>query len=482
MTARHSERGAVAAYALAVLAVMSILTGAWLRVVAAHVESASLGGREVRARLLADAGIERALAWFADPSAVDGEIEVGPVGECGAPSDRAAVFLKRCLGAQGLPSYVGSDGSRQFVGTMENPGLRVLWSGAETALDPPPAILGEPSHAPKVARVELRILAPQSPDAVATVVSQATVDGTSIAVRAELVDGPWRGFPHAVATRDIGANTIPIRVHWGDVAIDGSADLAVLRDRLPLRDPLAPITGLAYPSEPGRDRWAGVIASGPIDGVPRDGAGFASPFEHVRDGAPIGPLGIWPHTALRDFARQHGTYFATRGTGLLYPGDGGPALEPSAAIAATSGSGRLVFIDTLDGAPPRDDNLDTLDLTVDHVEAVAYVGAHLRLRPGHGRSVTLDTPPAPDNADGRPLASGITVDAIHFRGVLMVVGDLSATGRVNLVGALAALRGVRDAGSIEVWYDASVRQGFQSGFPPVVVKPGSRRSIIVDSP
>jgi hypothetical protein len=64
----------------------------------------------------------------------------------------------------------------------------------------------------------------------------------------------------------------------------------------------------------------------------------------------------------------------------------------------------------------------------------------------------------------------------------MAVGDLSATGRVNLVGALAALRGVRDAGAIEIWYDASVRQGYQSGFPPVVVKPGSRRSIIVDSP
>jgi hypothetical protein len=361
---------------------------------------------------------------------------------------------------------------------MEKPGLRVRWSGAETVLDPPPVIGDEP----RAAGVELRFFAPQSPDAVATVVSQATVDGTSIAVRAELLEGPWRGFPHAVATRDLGANTIPIRVHWGDVAIDGSADLAMLRDRLPLRDPLTPITGSAYPSEPGRDRWAGIIASGPIVGVPRDAIGFARPFEHVRDGVPIGPIGIWPHTALRDFAKRHGAYFATRGTGLLYPGDGGPAIEPSEALAANSGSGRLVFIDTLDGAPPRADNLDTLDLTVDHVEAVAYIGAHLRLSPGGGRSSTLDTPPAPDSPDGRPLARGIMIDAVHYRGVLVVAGGLSATARVSLVGALAALRGVRDAGAIEVWYDASVRQGYRSGFPPVVVKPGSRRSIIVDSP
>jgi hypothetical protein len=461
---------------------MSILTGSWLRIVVAQVESASIDGREVRARLLAHAGIERALAWFADPTGVDGEIDVSNPGQCGVPADRAAVFTKRCRGAQGLPAFVGSDGSRQFVGTVESPGLRVLWSGAEASLDPTPAMAGEPSAAPRKVRVEVRVFAPQSPDAVAMVVSRATVDGTSISVRVELVEGPWRGFPQAVVTRALGANTIPIRVHWGDVAIDGSADLALLRDRLPLRDPLALITGSAYPSEPGRDRWAGVIASGPIVGVPRDGSGFAPPFEHVRDRVPIGPVGIWPHKALRAFAREHGTYFATRGNGLLYPGDGGPALEPSAAIAANSGSGRLVFIDTLDGSPPREDNLDTLDLTVDHVEAVAYIGAHLRLSPGTGRPVTLDTPPAPDNADGGPLASGITVDAVHFRGVLMVGGDLSATGRVNLVGALASFRGVRDAGAVEVWYDASVRQGYRSGFPPVMVNPGSRRSIIIDSP
>ncbi|MFZ5876897.1 MAG: hypothetical protein ACOYXU_10885 [Nitrospirota bacterium] len=482
MTTRHDERGAIAAYALAVLAVMSIVTGSWLRVVAAKVESASLDGREVRARLLAHAGIERVLAWFADPSAVDGTIDADQVGECGAPSDLAAVFRKRCLAAQGLPSFVGSDGSRQFVGTIENPGVRVLWSGAETALDPPPDLVGEPRGAPRAARVELRIFAPQSPEAVATVVSRATVEGASTAVRAELVEGPWRGFPRAVTIRDLGATTIPVRVHWSDVAVDGSADLTAILDRLPLRDPLAPITGSAYPSEPGSDRWAGVIASGGIVGIPRDGIGFARPFEHVRDGVYIGPLGIWPHNALRAFAREHGVYFATRGTGLLYPGDGGPGLSPSAALAASSGSGRLVFIDTLDGAPPREDNLDTLDLTVDHFDAVAYIGAHLRLGPGTGRSVTLDTPPALDSADGRPSASGITVGAVHYRGVLVVVGDLSASGRVNLVGALAALRGVRDASAIEVWYDAALRQGYRSGFPPVVVKPGSRRVIIFDGP
>jgi hypothetical protein len=469
-------------YALAILAVLSILTGAWLRVVAAKVESASLDGREVQARLLADAGLERALGWFADPSSMRAEIDIGQTGECRPPPDRSEVFLKRCLGAGALPAFLGVDGSRQFVGTVENPGLRVLWNEAVTVLDPPPTVVRDPRHAPRRVEVELRIFAPRSPDAVATVVSRATVDGASTAVRAELAEGPWRGFPHAVATRELGANTIPIRVHWSDVAIDGSVDLASLLDRLPRRDPLASITGLAYPSEPGSDRWVGVIASGSIIGVPRDGTGFSRPFEHLRDGAPVTPIGTWPHDALRAFAMRHGVYFATRGTGLLYPADGGPGLSPSEAMAAHSGTGRLLFIDTLDGAPPRQDNLDTLDLAIDHVEAATYIGAHLRLRPGPGQSVTLDTPPAPDSGDGRPATRGVTINSVQYRGVLIVAGDLSATGRVNLVGSLAALRGVRDAGAIEVWYDAALGQGYRTGFPPVVIKPGTRRAIIIDSP
>jgi hypothetical protein len=76
----------------------------------------------------------------------------------------------------------------------------------------------------------------------------------------------------------------------------------------------------------------------------------------------------------------------------------------------------------------------------------------------------------------------VTVDLVQYRGVLIVAGDLSATGRVNLVGSLAAFRGVRDAGAIEVWYDAALRQGYRTGFPPVVIKPGTRRAIIIDSP
>jgi hypothetical protein len=221
------------------------------------------------------------------------------------------------------------------------------------------------------------------------------------------------------------------------------------------------------------------MASGPVVGVPRDADGFAAPFQHVQEAVAVPPPGIWSYEALKAFAMHHGIYYATRGTGLLYPSDGGPGISPSAAMAAHSGAGRLVFVDTMDGTAPRDDNLDTLEMAVEYLDAAAYVGAHLRLAPGAGRSVRLDTPPPPETEDGPPMASGVTVDAVHYRGALIVAGDLSTGGAVRLVGALTALRGVRDAGGIEVWYDAALRKGYRSGFPPVVIKPGTRRAIAV---
>jgi hypothetical protein len=476
-----SERGAIAALTLGILAVLSVLAGAWLRIVAAKLETASLDGRDIQAQSLADAGIEQVLAWFADPASVDPGIEAVQPGECSVPADIHAIFRKRCRAGDGLPAFRGSDGARQFIGTWEQPSVRVAWTKAAMVGAAPPSVAGDVRPARSV-QTELRVFSPRSIDAVATVVSRASVDGVSAAVRVELMEGPWRGFANAVTTASLGENTIPVKVHWGTVAIDGTFDATALAGRLTLRDPLAPLDGLPYASEPGRDRWSRVIASGPVVGIPREVVGFAAPFEHVQEDVSIAPLGIWSYDALKAFARQHGMYYATRGTGLLYPLDGGPGVSPSAAMAANSGAGGLLFIDTMDGRAPNEDNLDTLDLAIEHVEADAYVGAHLRFAPGAGRPIRLDTPPSPGTDNGPPVASDLTVDAVHYHGTLIVGGDLSVTAPVRLVGALAALRGVRDAGGIEVWYEQSLRQGVRSGFPPVVVRPGTRRTIAVSAP
>jgi hypothetical protein len=92
--------------------------------------------------------------------------------------------------------------------------------------------------------------------------------------------------------------------------------------------------------------------------------------------------------------------------------------------------------------------------------------------------VTLDSPPALDDPKGPSVARNLAVDGVHFHGTLVVAGAVGADARVRIVGTLVARQGVRDAGAVEVWYDAALRSGYRSGFPPVVVKPGSRRSVV----
>jgi hypothetical protein len=473
-----SERGAIAAFALAVLGVLSILTGAWLRLVVGDRETARLDGDDLQARSLAQAGIERTLAWFAEPASFDHAYTVGAGPGCQAAATAGDVFRKRCTAADGLPSFRAQDDTPQFGGTLESPGVFVAWSDASSLLREPAAVSADQPAAIPAVRLDIRLLAPSSPDAVVTVVSRAVVGRSTAVVRAELAEGPWRGATQAVFSAGGMADTIPLRVHWGGVAIDGAWDATAVLDRIPRRTDTAPVTGQEYPSEPGSDRWAAITASGSITGPPVDGSGFAAPFDHLRQHAVAPRIGLWGYRALKAYAQRHGRYFTTRGTGLVYPDDAEVGISPTAVFASSSGDRRLLFIDTLDRTPPRDDNLDTLMAEIDFVRADAYVGAHLTMAPGPGGTVVLDSPAAPDDLRGPPVARDVAIHGTHYHGALVVAGIVDAGARTRIVGTLAAHRGVRDARVFEVWYDASLRTGRRSGFSPVVVKPGSRRMIV----
>jgi hypothetical protein len=278
---------------------------------------------------------------------------------------------------------------------------------------------------------------------------------------------------------DVATNTIPVRAHWGGIAVDGTWDASEWLDRIPRRSETVPVNGEAYAVEPGSDRWAAISASGPIIGPAADGSGgFVAPFDHLLQHTDVPRIGLWGYDALKAYAKRHGTYYGTRGTGLLYPDDAEGGLSLTSVLASHSGSRRFLFIDTIDGTAPREDNLDVLQATVDFVNVDAYVGAHLTIIPGHGRSVVLDAPSAPETSAGEPLARDVEIDGVHYHGVLVVAGVLEAEARTRIVGSLAVLQGVRDAGAFEVWYDAALRRGHRSGFSPVVVKPGSRRAVV----
>lgn len=470
-----AERGAIAVLALAVLGILSVLIGAWLRLVAVERETARLGEDDLQARSLAQAGIDRTLAWFADPASFRDPYAVGSPTTCASASTPADVFRKRCVAADGLPSFRAANGSPQFSGTVDNPAILVPWADAPQVLRSP-AVMGSDPTGSLAVRVDVQLSAPLSPDAVATVVSRASVGRATAAVRAELAEGPWRGATQAVFAG--GTNTVPLRIHWGGVAINGGWDASEVLDRIPRRSDAAPVTGQAYAVEPGADRWVGFAASGSILGPSINASGFATPFEHLLQDTAIPRMGMWGYEALKTYARRHGRYFTTRGTGLVYPDDAEAGISPTAAFSSHSGGGRLVFVDTLDRTPPREDNMEELRATMDFVEVDAYVGAHLTVTPGLGRSIGRDSPGTPEDPSGPPVTRNVAIDGVHYHGVLIIAGALETTARTTIVGSLAAMHGVRDPGAIEVWYDATLRTGYRTGFPPVVIKPGSRRAIV----
>jgi hypothetical protein len=110
----------------------------------------------------------------------------------------------------------------------------------------------------------------------------------------------------------------------------------------------------------------------------------------------------------------------------------------------------------------------------------AYVGAHLTITPGLGQPVVVDSPADPAMPDGPPLARDVTINGVHYRGALVVAGQLAAEARIRVVGSLVAFRGVHDMDTFEVWYDAELRRGYRQGFPPVVIKRGTRRVLAGD--
>jgi len=459
---RRSERGTILVITLMVLAILSVLGGAALR------EALDEHGRVRRAQLvlmadaLADAGIERALMWFTNPATAPPHRS--PIsGPCSPPGGFTTWAHKRCQGSPPTETFF-LNGVSQFQGTADRPDVVYVWDaplGSGPGLPSDPAI---PSS-----RVSVKVFGPSSADAVATLLSQAVVAQDVVAtVHAEVVSGPWSGIPGVLFTNNAHNGPFPTRVHWGEVFISGSWDAQSTWDQLPMRDANAPISGAPYAGQPTLDRWFGVSASGAIFApVPSNSGVFPSPYQHIRGQEVIHRLGLWSYPALKRYAKKFGQYYETRGTGLLYAQGSGTGIPPSTVLGTTQG---LVFIDTLDGKAPNAVNLDRLFLTLDHVRADAYVGAHVTLVGGQGRSVTVHSPDT--------SAPPVTLSDVHYVGALVVAGEAHIQHQFHMLGALSADQGFRDEGALEIWYDRSLAEGYRPGFAPVLVKPGSRRHVV----
>ncbi len=473
------ERGAILVVALVTLAILSVLGSAALRVASDEQTRVRQAERTLLAEQLADAGLERVLAWFAEPEAYPGPPGAPFAGPCAAPVDATDWMRKRCVGRDGVPGFRTVAGQAQFVGSVDVPDLVYTWPAPLDTWVDTPAERGVPAN-----RVLVRLSAPSSPDGIATVWSQAWVGAETVALRAELIEGPWSGLVGAIYAGEAGPGPFPARVHWGDVFVSGPLDLRPVWDLLPRHDADASVSGLPYLAFPPADRWFGLTASGTVLGAAGISDGqFDDPYRHVLQNRAIPRLGVWSYEALKGYAKRHGRYFTTRGTGLLYADDREPGVTPPAAFASASGNHReLLFVDTLDQRAPRADNLERLHLRLNGVDVDAFVGADIVLSGGEGRALTIDSPPAEGTLLGAPTLRGLVLSPVHYAGALIVAGEVETENRVNVFGAVAAARGFRDLGGLEIWYDGRLAQGYRKGFAPVLVRPGSRRRVVPETP
>lgn len=463
MPNRHSERGAALIGAVLIIVILSMLATVSLNVAAQEIESVTAAKEEALARHVAEAGADLVMKWFHDPSSdPDGPGRL--------------LFARRLAGPDGSPSFFDDAGRSRFTGTEDRPD--VLYDAARPSDN---RLLNDPSTGwfralEGLGRItRLAIHAPASPGLLCSV--QVTAEARGL-TRTLAVQMRATQLPPIRAGVQIGnsgpvqaaAGPLPVSVHWGALIVNGDVRLGALRD-IPVKTDLAPVTGQAYADmERREDRWFDVFVGGEaFFAPPPAGTEPAPPNLHVRQEPSPGLRQYrWDYQTLKETALREGTYYARGQDGLLYrhglmePGNGVTATEAFQSGTVGDHHG-LVFVDTLDQAPPHGDNLGTLVLDAGYMEGLFVVNAHVRFAPaGTGESLPARSPEA---------AESVQLAGIHLYGALVTPGNLVLDGSSRLYGAVVVGGTVEQASGtgaqLEVWYDNEFTAGLFRGLPLV---------------
>jgi hypothetical protein len=180
----------------------------------------------------------------------------------------------------------------------------------------------------------------------------------------------------------------------------------------------------------------------------------------------------WHYTKFKDWAQRFGSYYVPDREGRLYRnGKMDPELaqtpsEVFGSLRAGEDKG-LVFVDTVDQAPPSGDNMATLVVDAPYLEGTFYLASHLVLTSEKkGQAVSAWSPST--TADGS-LAGRVpvTIEEVNIQGVLHVAGRLSVQQQTRMFGAVVAERGLSGEGLLEVWFNDDLRRGLIRGLPLV---------------
>ena len=477
----NNQQGIALLGAMMMVLIVSLIGATLLNLAGQEAISAEAGSQAAMAQQLADAASEVTIAWFHSPQTTKGELKI------------AALREKRNRTVEGALSFFDPSGRSQFVGTVDQPDLRLQAGNAiddQTLNNSETGIFGGLQDLGTIE--ELKLYAPSNPGLLCTVDATVKTHANTPARQSILMQLGALELPPLRAAVQVGqhlgrthvGSESPVHVHWGDVKVRGNLILRRAED-VPLKSALAAITGQTYDEVAQReDRWMEVwvggtvhttsVSTGSTPSLPHNLHEAQNPVPGVR-------LDLWNYEQLKRVAKRFGRYFAIDQEGLLYPQgvvEAGHGVSPDEVFRSQAPGDQqgLIFIDTLDQAAPRADNLGVITLHAPYIESTVVMQGHVVLAPGGpGQSIHALSPPQTVGTD-QPTRTPLQLNGIHFNGVLYASGNVTVTGDVRFFGALVTEGTIAasSAGSrLEVWYDHDAGQGLYRGLPIVYRAPGT---------
>lgn len=474
-TWKRAEQGHVLLAALMLVLILVLLSMTLLNLAGQDAPGISAMREQAQAQHLAEGAADLVMSWFHEPST--------------APPSLSGVLAKREDAGAG-PSFFDATGRSQFAGTAERPDILLdasndsdapLLNGSSTGFNGGLSELGWLE--------QLKMYAPTQPGLLATVEVTASTRGrrplaSTIrlqlgalnipAIRAVVQSGQGLGILKPEGSSRVLA-------HWGDVRVKGDMVIDRMND-LVVKAAAAPVTGLPYGTlKRFEDRWVDYWIGGDVSVLSPSALESAEvPANVYRHQHPMPGIGLdrWDYDLLKKTAQRYGTYYRLDRDGRLHPlgaPDSDPGVAPADALASSTigHSQGLVFIDTMDGEAPRSDNLGTLVLDTDYVEALLVVQGHVVIKPGGvGRSFSVLSPP-PEGTGAIGARIPVTLSGVHLNGLLFSAGNITVERESRLYGAVVAAGAINAGPALEVWYNADFGRGFFRGLPVVYRAPST---------
>jgi hypothetical protein len=480
MTRYRREEGTALVGCVLLVLVLSMLGTVSLNLASHQVEGSKATWDDVRAEYLAEGGADLIMQWLHHRGAVP-------------RAELAEAFTKRFELPVSGPSFFDANGISQFTGTPDQPDFEL-----DAARSEDDRLLNDPEHGSfrslgQLGKLlKLRLYGPTRPRLLCTVEVTASAGGV---VRTATLQLGARTIPAVRAgvqlrtgrlmTSQNGGLPLPIWLHWGDLKVQGEANLGQ-RQEFPAKTGLAPVGDQPYGDTfTPQDRWLNVFIGGNatmMTGLGSESLALPTNVHPHREPMPGLNEDHWDYEAMKKHARLYGSYYVPGPDGLLYANglmEHGQGITATNVFSSASLGNHLgvIFIDTLDQRPPRLDNMANLSVEAEYSEGLFIVNGHLQWSPkGTGKSLPALSPP-PEESSSLAKRIPVQLTGIHLQGVLYVRGNLAYDGSPRIYGALMTegdlVNKVGNSSRLEVWYNYDLRSGLVRGMPLVFVAPGT---------